>query len=89
MFAQRHIFFRLRAFISGCLAALDAAPPFAVDLVQARFKSFKSEIFTIFLILVVFFVVGHRRTPKIPPLSGIFVFLLNFLDFRPKEGGEN
>jgi hypothetical protein len=28
MFAQRHIFFRLRAFISGCLAALDAAPPF-------------------------------------------------------------
>ena len=30
MFAQRHIFFRLRAFISGCLAALDAAPPFAV-----------------------------------------------------------
>jgi len=28
MFAQRHIFFRLRAFISGCLAALDAASPF-------------------------------------------------------------
>ena len=62
---------------------------FAVALVQAQFKSFKSEIFTIFLILVVFFVVRHNRTPKIPPLSGIFIFLLNFFNLMTRDGYEN
>jgi hypothetical protein len=36
MFAQRHIFFRLRAFISGCLAALDAAPPFSARVMPMK-----------------------------------------------------
>lgn len=63
---------------------------FAVDLVQARFKSFEIEIFAIFLILVVFFVVRHNRTPKIPPLSGIFIFFVKlFFDLKPREGCGN
>jgi len=36
MFARRLIFFRLRAFISGCLAALDAASPFPTHVMPMK-----------------------------------------------------